>query len=114
LGCEIPVLNAQEDINNNLKKFQPVGGRYRLMCETIKGTLGYKTVKHTELGFCKTTAPPCVMYGSATWTPTRTGEERLVILCDEIRAELGMRKLDKHVHERKRTWLEHLKRMPSE
>jgi hypothetical protein len=33
---------------------------------------------------------------------------------DEIRPQLGMRKLGKQTHERKETWLEYLQRMPSE
>jgi hypothetical protein len=31
---------------------------------------------------------------------------------DEIRKQLGMRKLDKQIHERKKSWLQHLQRMP--
>jgi hypothetical protein len=33
---------------------------------------------------------------------------------DRIRSHLGMRKLDKQIHERKKNWLEHLPRILSE
>jgi hypothetical protein len=33
---------------------------------------------------------------------------------DETRSHLGIRKLDKHIHERENNWLEYLQRTPSE
>jgi hypothetical protein len=33
---------------------------------------------------------------------------------DEIGSQLGMWTLDRHKHERKKSWLEHLQRIPSE
>jgi hypothetical protein len=33
---------------------------------------------------------------------------------DEIRQQRGMRSWDKRIHERKKNWLEHLQRAPSE
>jgi hypothetical protein len=73
------------------------------------------------------------MYGGETWNLRRTDEDnwkqqRCDFYCmyqviytlwdkeriDEIRSQLGMRKLDTQIHERKKNWLEHQQRMPSE
>jgi hypothetical protein len=54
--------------------------------------------------------PPCLIYGSETWTLRRTDDRRFEGAeirwdkerGDEIRSELRMRKLDKEVPERKK------------
>jgi hypothetical protein len=72
LGSEISALNAQEDINNKLKKCQD-------MCATITRILKKKTQKGTWLKFYKTTAMTCLTYeygGQELLTLRRTDERR--------------------------------------
>jgi hypothetical protein len=98
------------------------------MFGTIKRTSGHKTRKDTPMKLYKTTALPCMIYGSETWTLSRTDERRLgasvryvagYTLWDEGRSgeiwsQLRMGKMYKQIHGRKKKWLEHLRRMPSE
>jgi hypothetical protein len=80
---------------------------------------GTQNTGRQKLKFYETTALPCLMYGSETWTLRRTDETRLEVWhvagyalwgkkrSDEMRSQPGMRKLDKQIHERKKNWLEH-------
>ena len=40
--------------------------RFQVICGTIKGTLGRKTGKETQLNFYKVMAVPTLLYGSET------------------------------------------------
>jgi hypothetical protein len=77
-------------------------------------------------------ALPCLLYGNEIWTLKRTDYRELEVAemlflryvagytlwdkerRDEIRSQLGMKKTDKQIQERKKNWQEHLQSMPSE
>jgi hypothetical protein len=106
------------------------------MCVCVRGkiniTLGHKTRKETQLKLHKEMALPCLTCGSESWTLRITNERRLgapemrflqyvasYTVWDKersngIRSQVGMRKLDKQIRERKKNWLQHLQKMPSE
>jgi hypothetical protein len=103
-------LNVQDGVNNKLKYFQYV-------CGTIKVTVDTKQGEITQLKFCKTRILSCLMYGSETWTDERrleAAEIAVPTVCtagytvwdnersDRVRSQLGMRKLDKQIHEKKK------------
>jgi hypothetical protein len=92
------------------------------MCGAITRTLGHKTRKYTQSVFLKTMELPCLTYGSEIWALKRTDERRLEPAGlrflrhvsgytawdkernDGIRSQLGMRKLDKQIYDRKKNW----------
>jgi hypothetical protein len=102
------------------------------MCGAIERTSGHKIRKDMTLKFYKSKAPPYLMYDSETWTLRRPDDRRpeaaemRFLRCvagytlwdkgssDGLRSQLGMKKLDKQIRERKTNWLELLQRMPSE
>jgi hypothetical protein len=95
------------------------------MCGTTKITLGQNAKKNAQLNFYKTTALPCLMYGSETWTLRGTDEGRLEVAgmrfvqhvvgnnilrekkrSNGMRSQLRTMKFDKQIHKegRKTGW----------
>jgi hypothetical protein len=93
--------------------------------------VGQRTKKDTEIKLYETVALSCIKYwySSETWTDGRAGEGQVKAsgflflsysaghtLCDKkgsegTRSHLGVRKLGKQMHKRKKNLLQNLKRM---